>query len=332
MESSDHPEPIEHVEAAEHSKIAASESDCTVSLLDESCEPGQGRKLRIALFVLNVALYTFGLALVTGVVGYGVPIDAGPVVKTTMGALQMWHLSPLLLAVPLAAWGPWPAWKRGVLYLGVVIAASVVGLILERSLGPTGMSGGLRSAEFTTSWLVTTVPAIFLLALVGSFLRLRIGPRELPPVRLTIVSMMMATAVLGALVTVATASRQEVRNQRTRTYQATPSSSQRLEILVQAAVAGPLVAVVLGCVVASSFYWWARLLVLVIVAVYFGFMFYAVFRSAPQFPGVPYSLVWIYAGFLIGIALTAIWMVVNIRWLERSGWPCSRRNLVTRQS
>jgi hypothetical protein len=330
LESSELPEQIDEVEARDSTQGVASASDSSDSVIDEHSEPARGRTLRIALVVLNLAVYLFGLVLVTGVVGFGIPIDAGPITKITMGALQMWHLSPLLVAVPLAAWGPWPAWQRGVLYFGVVVAASLVRPAFAHGFGVTGTSGGLDALEFATSWLVTTVPAVLLLALLGSFLRLRIGPPRLPPLRLTIVSMMVATTALGVLVTLATASQQVVRYQRTGEYGA--SASERLEILAQAAIAGSVTAVVLGCVVAASYFWWARLLTLVIIGVYFGFMFYAVFRSAPQFPGVPYSFVWVYVGFLVGVALTAIWMVLNIRLLERSGWPCSRRHLIARPS
>jgi hypothetical protein len=326
LEPSDRPEPIDDLEAADSARDATSEPETSDSVIDQNVKPAvRGRKLRITLVVLNLALYLFGLGMVTGVVGYGVPLDAGPVVKSTMGALQMWHLSPLLIAVPLAAWGPWPAWQRGVLYVGVVLAASLVRPMFAYGFGTAGRSGGFDVLEFVTPWLVTTVPAVFLLALVGSFLRLRIGPLGMPPVRLTIVSMMIATTVLGVLVTAATASEQVVRYQRTGDYHTSPTASQRLEVLAQAAIAGPVIAVVLGCVVAASYFWWARLLTLVIIGVYFGFMFYAVSQSAPQFPGIPYSFLWIYVGFLIGVVMTAMWMVLNIRLLERSGWPLAVR-------
>ncbi len=332
MESSDPSEPIDRVETPETSQGADPDADASDSVIEEKFEPGRGRKLRIALLALNLALYTFGFALKTAVVGYGIPLDAGILVKTTMGALQMWHLAPLLLTLPLAAWGPWPAWQRGLFFVGLIIAAALVRSTLADNLGAPRISGGVRIAEFSTAWLVIMVPAVLSLALVGSFLRLRIGPPELPPIRLTILSMMIATAVLGVLVTVAAATRQAVSNQSTREYDASTTASERLDVLAEATIAGPFVAVLLGCVVASTYYWWARLLLLVIIGGYFVSMLYAVFRSAPQFPGMPYSFAWVYVGSLIGVAITVIWMVVTIRLLERSGWPCSRRNLTARQS
>ncbi len=332
METNDFPEPTDDVEDRDPSQGLTSESDLSDSVIERSFKPVRGRKLRLALVGLNLGLYLLGVALVTGVFGYRIPVDAGPFVRTAMGALQVLYLAPVLLAVPLAAWGPWPAWQRGVLYLGVIIAASLVRSMFAYGFGRPGTSGGISALTFATSWLVTTVPAVLLLALLGSFLRLRIGPVGMPPIRLTIVSMMLATMVLGVLITAATASEQVVRYQRTGNYDSSRTPTQRLEVLTQAAIAGPVIAVLLGCVVAASYFWWARVLTLVIIGVYFGFMFYAVFQSAPQFPGVPYSFVWVYIGFLMGVALTAIWIAGNIRLLQRSGWPCSRRNLVARPS
>ena len=237
-----------------------------------------------------------------------------------------------MLATVLAAWGPWRPWIRGALYLLTVVVAVGMKQVFALNLARIQHASGLMVAETLnelSEWFVVMVPAIFTLVLVGSWLRVRIGPPGLPPVRLSILSVMIATAVLGIVMSASIAANEFLLGDFfTDGHSSARLERKRVQVLMQAAVAGPIVGLVLALVVASAFRWWARFLLVVLLGVYGGLMIYFAMQSAPQFPGNPPNILFvIYGGMLAGVLILLASVIVCIRLLARSGWPCSRRNL-----
>ncbi len=293
--------------------------------------PTGGKRLRIILLIANLALVVICHMVAAAVMQRPFGISQPHSLQTFLiGICQFLQIAPLLVATVLLAWGPWRPIVRATLYLLAVVG--FMGLLqawnLDFDLPRISASAGMVDlVNSVFSWLVVMVPAAFCLVLVGSWLRLRIGPPQHEPIRVTILAVMIATGLLGIVITGKNASSLASFSS-TVDGGAGPStrSDNRARVLMQAAIAGPIVAVVLGCIVAAAYRWWARLVVLAMIGGYGGLACYMAMQSAPQFPrGQPNILFLLYSGLLLGIAGGCLWIVLNIRCLDQSGWPCSRR-------
>jgi hypothetical protein len=321
-------------ESADFYESAAEECALATS---EPAPSHRGRRLRITLLIGNIALSVtcaITVAQFNGVEWSSqfATMNSRIFINGMIIGLQILRFAPTVLVTVLAALGPWRSWLRSLFLLGWIVADIVVHQVLSWSLG-------FRSSSNTTFWLETVdlilqellmfVPAALSLALVGSWMSLRIGPAELRPVRISILSVMIATAALGAVmagqlaVDRAYGARMVYELEYGETIQIEETNE---EILVQISYAATLLALVFGIMVAAAYRWWARGVLALLISLYGGISYYFATQAAPQFPfGQTNILLVLYSGSIIGLMMVCVWVAIHIRCLDRSGWPCSRR-------
>lgn len=299
-------------------------------------KPPSGRRVRISLLVANLALIAL-CNLVGTYLNEGQAVwNARVFVIGLDAALQTIRLAPLLLLTALAAWGPWRPWVRCLMLVSVMAAETTLHQAVSWSL-----AFGYRSE--TPFWLETVrqimqmlvifVPAACSLALFGSWLSLRIGPVGRPPIRSSILAVMIATGALGAVMAgKLMADRMDGRSSVVTELEGNESvqiAEMRLEIFLQTFYGGTIIAMAIGCMVAAAYRWWARILELLLIAAYGGISYYFASQAAPQFPFRQTNILLVlYSGMILGLAVVCFWIPINIRWLDRSGWPCSRRRRI----
>lgn len=232
-------------------------------------------------------------------------------------AVRVLDIGPLAIATIVAAWGPWPWRRRLVGYLMFLVGT--VTLNQSTIFGSRSFDKALKTflpgmVQEVPSLAAMIGTAALLMALVGSWMGIRLGPPKLRPERLTILSFMAGTAIIGMLIS--------ARNL-TEKHAYLPN---RPDILIESLVLGPIIGILFGCLAASAYRWSARLFILLLIAGYGYLQFYYSFNSVPQFPRTHISLLALESsGLMIGLLLTWAWVVGCIRLLDRSGWPCSRR-------
>lgn len=300
-----------------------------------------GSRLRLSILLANLLLLlasSIGSRFGDGSFGFFNDGNAWSFAWTFLQMLaQVVHFAPLLLASVLAAWGPWRPWIRGLAYAGIVMTAIGIRQRFGSDIIVAGIGGdqGLVSwLNESMSWFSVMVPAVFCLALAGSWLRLRIGPPTAPPVRVTILAVLIATAIVGVMMSGMSAVEEIYLRMNSElvdldaeySVYETSMEARRESRMWQTAVTGPLCAVLLGCLVAASYQWWARCVLAALITAYAGAGWYMTMQAAPQFPAGQFNILAIVYGSLItGVVFTCLWIALCVRQLGRSGWPCSRR-------
>jgi hypothetical protein len=297
----------------------------------------RGRRLRMGVLAANVAL-TLGCAFLLAYIDGPywdssiMPMDSQIMIDGVTTGLQVMHFAPLTFVTVLAAWGPWQAWVRALALLGWIVGDMFAHQAFSWWLG-------YRHEAYATFWYATLelilaavllcMPAALSLAFVGAWLRLRIGPAGLRPIQISILSMMVATFVLGAAFAGQVAVEQTP--EWGPVYDLAEGESieimvDRKEILAQMVYGGTLLALLFGLIVAAAYRWWARAVLLLLISGYGGISYYFASQAAPQFPfSQPNILLVIYSGSIIGLIAACFWVAIHVRCLDRSGWPCSRR-------
>lgn len=286
-----------------------------------------GRRARVVVLVLNVLVClvctvasTYGLSWLQGSVGQT------PWMIIQIGASTL-LLGPMFLVAILVAWGPWPVTIRSALFVVALLLVVFVQMMFEYGFNSWPFSYGkptlITFLNRFSNWFCVLASTSLCLAMAGSLRRLRVGPPNLPSIRVTILSIMFATALVGAMISVKTAID-------TRFYQEATSSwsdqdiqgMARSQVISQIAFLGPIAFLLCYVSVAAAFHWSARLAIIALPAC-FGAISYAQ-NAIVNGPGIPGLAVVAVSGTAC-LVLACFWIAFCIRVMHRSGWPCTRR-------
>lgn len=287
-----------------------------------------GLKTRITVLILNVII-CLGCLLASNLESSEIPY-LGQTTKIVLQLAPSALLFGVMLTVAtLAAWGPWNFVLRAVLFVSAILLVAAVQLTFEYAFGSYIVSitdKGVLYLYHVFNWMCIIGPAALCMAMFGSARGLRIGPPHLPPIRITILGIMVSTAVVGALISctiaVSTAFTEAQYENLNQPVAFNPSEQIRNQTIMQIVIGGPLVCLFACCAAAAAFRWVARIMIVVL----------------PVFGGVfMYSMSGMPAGFEVTLQIVAFWCTLmlilaatlvafSVYLLDRSGWKFSRRS------
>lgn len=286
-----------------------------------------GRRARVVVLVLNALV----CLVCTIASSYGLSLLQTSIGQTSWMIVQIGAstvlLGPMFLVAILGAWGPWPVMIRSTLFVAVLLLLALVQLICDYGLSPIPFSPAtptlITFLNRFSNWFCVLASTSLCLAMAGSLRRLRVGPKELPSIRVTILSIMLATALVGAMISGKMAID-------TRFYHEVASSlpdqdiqgTVRSQVISQIAYAGPIASLMCCVSVAAAFYWSARLGAVALPAC-FGALLYSQNANASG-NRIP-DLAAVAVSGTACLVFACFWIALCMRVLHRSGWYCTRR-------
>lgn len=292
--------------------------------LDASLPPAgnRGRAMRWFVLIANALL------VVVAAVGYRALFREYSIqtewISAVQSGLEALGAAPLMVVCLIAAWGPWSPAKRAA-FLLVAVAATVAAVqVVDAYVGAPRprVHAWMWLSQAYLMYLTLIASGCICLACIGSLLRLRLGPAGLPPVRMTILGLMGATAILGILI--ALKGRIDLWTYETFLLQPhmspqSPDPEQMYTVQAMFTVmwGGPAVALFASLSAASCFRWSARIIV-VLFSVGVGALQYRLASWAPGFE-------WTSVAFAASPLLLSLWVAGSIALLDRSGWKLTRR-------
>lgn len=294
-----------------------------------------GRRLRLAVLVVNVVICVGCLAFQSmSRSGRLMTLWADPTWMIVMQVVPtVLLLGPLVLMTTLAAWGPW----RPVVRILIPIVASVVVAGAQQAFDVAFLSWYVfselwdlwRFLNQMSNWLCVLGAAALGLAMIGSVIRVRIGPPELGPIRVTIFSILLSTALIGVLISGKTMIdtafwSAQLADMSTSPELGRPDEIARSQVVSQIVIGAPLVCVFACCCAAAAFYWYARIAILASTLCVTTIIYVTTSTSGPP-AGMQPSMSLVVGSIGMTLVLAGIWIAISVRLLHRSGWHCSRR-------
>ncbi len=239
-------------------------------------------------------------------------------------AISLLSVAPLMLACVVAAWGPWRWTRRCLIVPSAIVAWACCSAAAQLSGDRETHVSELLSQFFRFATVFVTTSLC--LVMIGSLMRLRLGPSFLRPVRVTILGLMGATTVVSVLVTVnGYVDHWAYQHTASKVTSYSPYDSDQLtpqfflqQAMLQVLIFAPCVALFIAFSAASGYRWSARLLVTALPIGFAGYNFYTADWNANVFPR---STVWIPIIAPAMLIPIAYWIGGTVFLLDRSGWP-----------
>ena len=227
-------------------------------------------------------------------------------------------MGPFLLVIVIAAWGP---------HRLVVRAAWLIAFAFYMAVGQTfsdrlvlGYESGTNVAwtltKSTVTWISLSVPAALMLTMMGSWRGLRLAPIRVPKIRISIGAIMIATAVIGVVVTVRAALDRASYVGSVVDHQRNLLGEVMIEVMLIAAVSSMFA---FTSAIASRN--WIAFVSTFLLAIGLAMLF--VYASDLSSLGIGRSEL---LAIALGTMATALlWVIGCVFLLHRSGWELSRR-------
>ncbi len=290
-----------------------------------------GRKTRVTLLLLNVIICV-GCLLASNLDSSEIQYLGQTTQMVLQLAPQVLLFGVMLTAATLAAWGPWNFVLRAVLFVSAILLVAAVELMLESALNSYMLlyaHQGLLYLHHVFNWMCIVGPAALCMAMVGSARGLRIGSPDLPPIRITILGIMVSTAIVGALISGTIAVRTAILESQIEDLsmpeEYNPSDQIRNQTILQIVIGGPLVCFFGCCAASAAFRWVARIMIVLLPAMGGVFM-YAMSVSSGIPAGFEVTLQIVFFWYTLILVLAAAWVAFSVYLLDRSGWKFSRRS------
>ena len=238
-------------------------------------------------------------------------------------------IAPALFACTVVAWGPWRPIVRCVVF---AVAMAAISICMLLTYSKSAFVGSITFASAVTAFFALVsvfVSATLVLVWIGSLLRLRIGPPHREPVRVSIIGLMCATAVLGALIVVKGRVDQWRHQELMIEYDefdeyeslvtgdiTDDSSEQQFQVdaLWQVMMFGPILGLCIAICAASYCRWLPRIAVVLMAL------------GVPLISNIVVDSDMVFVTFAIVILIFfGFWTAFCIYMLKLSGWPLSRR-------
>jgi hypothetical protein len=290
-----------------------------------------GLATRVTLLILNVIL-CLGCLLAANIDSAEIPYLGQTTEMVLQIAPAVLLFGVMLTAATLAAWGPWHFALRAVLLVSAILLVAAAEVIFEYAFSSYMVSYTDKSVLYlyhVFNWMCMVGPAALCMAMVGSLRRLRIGPPNLPPIRVTILGIMLSTAIVGGLISgtiaVDTAFLAAQIESLSMPEDYNPSDQVRNQTIMQVVIGGPLICLFACCAAAAAFHWVARLMI-VVIPIFLGFFMYAMSALSGIPAGFEVTLRIVAASCTLILILAAAWVAFSVYLLDRSGWKLSRRS------
>jgi hypothetical protein len=290
-----------------------------------------GRKTRVTVLVSNV-LICLGCLLASNLDSSEIPYLGQTTQMVFQIAPSVLLFGVMLTAATLAAWGPWNVVLRAVLFVSAILLVAAVELLMEYAFSSYMVSyadKGVLYLYHVFNWMCIVVPAALCMAMFGSARGLRIGPPDLPPIRITILGIMVSTAIVGALISgtiaVDTAFLESQIENLSMPEEYNPSDQIRNQTILQIVIGGPLVCLFGCCAALAAFRWVARIMI-VVLPVFGGVFMYVMSASSGIPAGFEITLQIVSFWCTLMLVLAAAWVAFSVYLLDRSGWKFSRRS------
>jgi hypothetical protein len=293
-----------------------------------------GRRTRLAILGLNIVI-CLACFVVSGAARSGRFLSLG----TDPTSIFLLHvtptilaLGPLLLVVILAAWGPWHPLIRIAIFVIATLLFTTVQQAFDQVFRWYAAAPTIDLLSFLSSmsnWLCVLGSAALGMAMIGSWARVRIGPQEIGPIRITIFSILLATALIGVLISGKTMIdtaywRSQLEQMSGMPDMGRPEELVRSQAISLIAIAGPLVCVFACCSAAAAFNWYARIAI-VATTICFTTIVYVTNSTTGPPAGLQASMKITLLSVGVMVIIVGMWIALCIRLLHDSGWPCSKR-------
>ena len=282
-----------------------------------STVPLRGRKTRWVLLIANAVVVLACAILPSILMNQQTMYRPGRMflVQVIPTVLMM---GPFLLVLVIAAWGPHRLLIRAAWLVAFALYMAVGQGLSDRFLlgYDSGVSVAWMLARSTVTWIAISVPAALMLAMLGSWRGLRLAPASVPKIRVSIGGIMVATAVIGVLVSARAAMSRLTNVDAGVDYQRNLLGEVMIEVMLSATV---LSMFAFTSAVASRN--WIAFVSTVVLAIGLAMLF--VYGSDLSSLGIGRPELMMIALGTMAIALS--WVMCNVFLLHRSGWELARR-------